>query len=152
MSSSSKKTILRNQGLLNTHPDRVQAPGFLDHDFFDPLDLLQVKYEMLRSVRQGDLSVSQAALLHGFSRPAYYQIYHAFQEHGIAGLLPLKRGPQSAHKLNAQVMEYVDRLRAQEPHIPIPKILEKILGRFSLGVHRRSLEGALKRPKKKPLE
>jgi hypothetical protein len=68
MSSSSKKTILRNQGLLNTHPDRVQAPGFLDHDFFDPLDLLQVKYEMLRSVRQGDLSVSQAARLRGGPR------------------------------------------------------------------------------------
>ena len=152
MSSSSKKTILRNQGLLNTHPHRVQAPGFLEHDFFNPLDLLQVKYEMLRSVRQGDLSVSQAALLHGFSRPAYYQIYHAFQEHGIAGLLPLKRGPQSAHKLNAQVMDYVDRLRARDPHIPVPEILEKIQGRFSLQVHRRSLERALKRPKKKPLE
>ena len=152
MSSSPKETILRKQGLLNSHPDRVQAPGFLDHDFFDPLDLLQVKYEMLRSVIQGDLSVTQAARLHGFSRPAYYQIYHAFQEHGIAGLLPLKRGPQSAHKLNAQVMEYVDRLRAQDPLIPVPEILEKIQGRFSLRVHRRSLERALKRPKKKPLE
>jgi transposase-like protein len=152
MSSSSKKSILRNQGLLNAHPHRVQAPGFLDHGFFDALDLLQVKYEMLRSVRQGDLSVSQAARLHGFSRPAYYQIRHAFQEHGIAGLLPLKRGPRSAHKLNAQVMEYVDQLRAQDPHIPVPKILEKIQQRFSLRIHRRSLERALKRPKKKPLE
>ena len=152
MSSSSKKTILQNQSLLNTHPQRVQAPGFLDHDFFDPLDLLQVKYEMLRSVLQGDLSVTQAARLHGFSRPAYYQIYHAFERHGIAGLLPLKRGPQSAHKLNAQVMEFVDQLRAQAPHVPIPKILEKIRQQFSLRIHRRSLERALGRPKKKPLE
>jgi len=152
MSVSSKETILRKQALLNPHPDRVQAPDFLEHDFFDPLDLLQVKYEMLRSVHQGDLSVSQAARLHGFSRPAYYQIYHAFQEHGIAGLLPLKRGPQSAHKLNAQVMEFVDQLYVQDPHIPLPMILKKIQQRFSLRIHRRSLERALKRPKKKPLE
>ena len=152
MSSSPKETILRKQGLLNSHPDRVQAPGFLDHDFFDPLDLLQVKYEMLRSVSQGDLSVSQTARLHGFSRPAYYQIYHAFEQHGIAGLLPLKRGPQSAHKLTAQVMEFVDHLRDQDPPTPVPEILEKIQQRFSLRIHRRSLERALKRQKKKPLE
>ena len=148
MNPSSKDAILRKQGLLNSHPDRVQAPSFLDHDFFDPLDLLQVKYEMLRCVIQGDLSVTQAARLHGFSRPAYYQIYHAFEQHGIAGLLPLKRGPQSAHKLNAQVMEFVDQLRDQDPHISVPKILEKIQRRFSLQIHRRSLERALTRPKK----
>jgi transposase len=152
MSASSKKTILRNQGLLNAHPDRVQAPGFLDHDFFDSLDLLQVKYEMLRSVRQGDLSVTQADWLHGFSRPAYYQIHHAFEQHGIAGLLPLKRGPQSAHKLNALVMEFVDQLRDEDPHATVPEILEKIQERFSLRIHRRSLERALKRQKKKPHE
>ncbi len=46
----------------------------------------------------------------------------------------------------------VDQLRAQDPHIPVPKILEKIRRQFSLRVHRRSLERALKRPKKKPLE
>ena len=151
MKFSSKKTILQKQGLLNAHPDQVHAPSFLDHDFFDPIDLLQLKYEMLRSVSHDELSVSEAARLHGFSRPAYYQIFHIFQEQGIAGLLPSKRGPQSAHKLNAQVMEFVYQLRISDPQIPIPKILEKIQQRFSLLIHRRSLERAFKRRKKKPL-
>ncbi len=152
MNSPPKETILQKQGLLNPRPDRVQSPNFLDHDFFDSQDLLQVKYEMLRSVLQEDLSVSEAARLHGFSRPAYYQIHRAFQQRGIAGLLPLKRGPQSAHKLNDQVMKFVDQLRTQDPHIPLSKILQKIQQRFSLRIHRRSLERALNRRKKKPLQ
>ena len=150
MTPSSKQSILQNQGLLNPHPNRVQAQSFLNHDFFDPLDLLQLKYEMLRSVNHGELSVSEAARNHGFSRPAYYQIHRAFQEQGIAGLLPSKRGPQSAHKLSAPVMNFVDQLRSKTPKISTPKIQEDIQKRFSISVHRRSLERAMSRQKKKP--
>jgi hypothetical protein len=40
----------------------------LSHEFFDPRDLVQVKYEMLRRVRIDGASVSQAARDFGFSR------------------------------------------------------------------------------------
>lgn len=150
--SSAKSSVLKNQGLLNPHPDNVAAEAFHQHEFFDPLDLLQVKYEMLRCVHAGELSVSQAARLHGFSRPAFYQILHAFQEEGIAGLLPSKRGPREAHKLNARVMDYILELRSSDSHIPVITLLQRIQERFSLRVHRRTLERALKRLKKKRLD
>ena len=46
---------------------------FLRHEFFDPRDLVQVKYEMLRRVRVDGASVSQAARDFGFSRTAFYR-------------------------------------------------------------------------------
>src|SRR4051812_49751372 len=36
------------QGTLNPRADDVRDPAFVDSEFFDPRDLVQVKYEMLR--------------------------------------------------------------------------------------------------------
>jgi hypothetical protein len=47
----SKGESLRHQGVLNPHPQKVADPLFLRGEFFDPRDLVQVKYEMLRRVR-----------------------------------------------------------------------------------------------------
>jgi hypothetical protein len=40
-------------GAVHPHPAAVVDPLFLDSAFFDPNDLVQVKYEMLRSVQVG---------------------------------------------------------------------------------------------------
>ena len=45
-----KGESLRQQGVLNPHPQRVVDPLFLEGGFFDPRDLVQVKYEMLHRV------------------------------------------------------------------------------------------------------
>ena len=45
-----KADALRADGALHPRPRAVQAPLFASHDFFDPRDLVQVKYEMLRQV------------------------------------------------------------------------------------------------------
>jgi hypothetical protein len=66
MKHNPKREILRQTGTLNPRPDRVTDELFADSDFFDPDDLLQVKYEMLRRVRCDDFTVKQAA--HGFAR------------------------------------------------------------------------------------
>ena len=42
-----KQQLLRQSGTLNPHPQDVSHPLFQDGDFFDPHDLIQVKYEML---------------------------------------------------------------------------------------------------------
>ena len=47
----SKGESLRQQGVLNPHPEKVAEPLFHGSEFFDPRDLVQVKYEMLRRVR-----------------------------------------------------------------------------------------------------
>ena len=55
----SKAESLRQQGALNPHPQKVADPVFLRGEFFDPRDLVQVKYEMLRRVRVEGASVTQ---------------------------------------------------------------------------------------------
>jgi hypothetical protein len=52
-----KLRTLQQQGTLNPHPKAVRDDLFLQDDFFDPRDLVQVKYEMLRRVRTEGQSV-----------------------------------------------------------------------------------------------
>ena len=44
-----KRQFLEENGALHRHPDRVRARFFEQLRFFDPLDKVQVKYEMLRA-------------------------------------------------------------------------------------------------------
>jgi len=47
-SRSPKVTALLAEGTFNPAAERVRDPKFREHDFFDPCDLVQVKYELLR--------------------------------------------------------------------------------------------------------
>ena len=59
-----KRQFLEAAGALNPHPARVGAPLFERHRFFDPLDKVQVKYEMLRA-HAVDGETAKAAALAG---------------------------------------------------------------------------------------
>lgn len=143
-----KRSFLREQGTLNAHAKAVRHESFRDNEFFDPEDLLQVKYEMLRQVDVEKQPVSQAAKTFGFSRPSFYQAQAAFQEAGLAGLLPHKRGPRSGHKLTPELMQFVAQLRLAEPTISSPQLAERIAQRFGISVHPRSIDRQLQRQKK----
>ena len=56
--TEAKNARLRQHGALHHFPDEVADPLFHENEFFDPLDLLQVKYEMLRRVRVDQWSVT----------------------------------------------------------------------------------------------
>ena len=73
-----KQIVLRQGGTLNPRPQDVHHPMFQDSDFFDPDDMVQVKYEMLRQVHVDSQPVSQAAREFGFSRPSFYQANSSF--------------------------------------------------------------------------
>src|SRR5215472_4243535 len=94
-----KLAALQQQGTLNPRPKEVRDELFLEDAFFDARDLVQVKYEMLRRVQTDGRSVTDAAAGFGFSRPSFYQALAAFEQDGLAGLVPHKRGPKQAHKL-----------------------------------------------------
>lgn len=143
-----KRSLLRQQGILNPRPEEVQHEDFRNNDFFDSEDLLQVKYEMLRQVDIDKQPVSQAAKAFGFSRPSFYQAQAAFQEAGLAGLLPQKRGPRSGHKLTSEIMQFVMQLRAAEPEISTPQLAQRVAQRFGISVHPRSIDRQLQRQKK----
>src|SRR5260370_21907155 len=114
-SKDAKRRLLRQQGVLHPHPESVTAALFQDSRFFDPSDLIQVKYELLRRVEAEPVPVSRAALEAGLSRPSFYQAQAAIQQSALPGLSPQKPGPHGAHKLTAQVMNFPDRERASQP-------------------------------------
>ena len=86
--SDDKVRALRQYNSLNPHPERVRDESFLSNTFFDPRDLVQVKYEMLRRVRKDGLTVSESAARFGMSRPTWYQAQRAWQAGGLPALLP----------------------------------------------------------------
>jgi transposase len=144
-----KLATLRQQGTLNPRSRAVTDPLFVQGSFFDPRDLVQVKYEMLRRVQSESHSVTGAATAFGFSRPSFYQALEAFQEHGIAGLVPHKRGPKQAHKLTDEVLAFLVETRQKEPSLQAPELVRLIQERFGTKVHPRSIERSLLRHPKK---
>jgi transposase len=144
-----KLQALRQQACLNPRPDRVHDEVFHDSEFFDTHDLVQVKYEMLRRVQKDGHPVSQAAATFGFSRPSFYQAQAAFEQAGLAGLIPHKRGPKQGHKLTQEVVEFIRQRRQEDPALPTLALVDLIEERFQIVVHPRSIERGLARHQKK---
>ena len=144
-----KREALRQQGTLNPRPGEVIDKLFAEDSFFDPRDLVQVKYEMLRRVQSEHQSVSEAAAAFGFSRPSFYQAQSAFEQDGLAGLVPHKRGPKRAHKLTEEVLTFIVETRQQDRSVRPGDMARLIHHRFGTTVHPRSIERALLRHQKK---
>ena len=135
-----RQQALRAQGATHPRPEAVTDPLFRDSAFFDPNDLMQVKYEMLRSVQQEERSVVEAAQASGLSRPAFYVTQELFQREGLPGLLPRKRGPKRPHKLNdetlaalAQEIQEAGRMLKGE------ELAALLVQRFGVEAHPRSI-------------
>ena len=75
-----KVRALLEEGTLNSEPGKVRDAKFRDGEFFDPRDIVQVKYEMLRRVSVENVSVTSATEEYGVSRPTYYQTKASFEE------------------------------------------------------------------------
>jgi len=146
--SAKKKKNLTQSGTLNPNAEKVTDELFQDEGFFDQFDLLQVKYEMLRRVEKDNQTISNAAKTFGFSRRHFYEIQKQYVTGGIFGLMPEKRGPKSAHKIDDAVMKFIlesiDGNSTLKAHA-LSVLVEK---QFQLKVHPRSIERAITRKKK----
>ena len=137
---------LKARGALHSHPQDVTEALFRDSAFFDPHDVVQVKYEMLRRVRTETASVSEAAADFGFSRPAFYQARAAFTREGLPGLLPRKRGPKQPHKLTDDVLAVLATARTDDGRVPRATELAALVKRqFGIVAHPRSIERSVRR-------
>jgi len=143
-----KAEALREQGALHPHPEAVKDELFLESEFFDPRDLVMVKYEMLRQARVEGQSITQAAAAFGLSRVTFYEAQAAFAEGGLPGLIPKRRGPKGAHKLTDELLTFLDQERAQDKTLRAPALADKVQERFGISVHPRSIERALARRQK----
>ncbi len=144
-----KSKTLREDRCLNRRPEAVRDLLFQGSAFFDPRDLVQVKYEMVRRVQVEKRTVSAAADDFGFSRPSFYQAQAALEREGMAGLVPRKRGPHGGHKLTEEVVVFLEQERAAKASCSARDLAALVRERFGLAVHPRSVERALERRAKK---
>jgi len=141
-----KAEALREKGALHRHPEAVKDEPFQSHPFFDPRDLVQVRYEMLRRHRVDERAVKEVASTFGVSRQAFYETESAFEHDGVAGLLPRHKGPKRAHKCTDEVLDFVEAWRQSASQEQVDAAVFK---RFGIRVNPRSIERALARRKKK---
>jgi len=141
--SDEKLALLRQFHTLHPHPDQVQDPLFTSGSpFFDPRDLVQVKYELLRRVWVDGYSVTHATSLFALSRPTFYAAQTSWEQAGIVGLLPEPTGPRHAHKLTAELM---GQLQSLAKTLSPPQLAQWVQEEHHLTVHPRSIERALAR-------
>jgi transposase len=130
---------------LNPRPEAVRDERFLGSEFFDPRDLVQVKYEMVRRVRVEGGTVSGSVASFGFSRPSFYEAAAALDAGGLPALVPARPGPRRAHKLNDEVVAFAQERMAADPSVRAADLVDAIAERFGIRVHPRSVERALAR-------
>jgi transposase len=147
--SDPKCASLRAHASLNPHPEQVSDALFQVHPFFDPRDLVQVKYEMLRRVRVTGQPVGSTAAAFGFSRVRLNQLRKRFEMEGLAGLLPQGKGPRRAHKLTEEVLTFIQERLKAEPEMRTADLPQCVAKQFGISVHLRSIERALVRRRKK---
>ena len=138
-----KAAALIEEGTLNPLAEKVGDPKFHQSEFFDPRDVVQVKYEMLRRVSVDSVSVTDATDEYGVSRPTYYQARANFGTGGIAGLVPRKRGPRGPHKLQGEILAFLEKQHVAGEPIRARELAKAIREEFSVEVHPRTIERAL---------
>jgi transposase len=140
MSTAMRLKALAAARLLHPDPAVVTAPLFAGRrPFFLAADKVQVKYEMLRAHVVDGLNVSEAAVSHGYSRPAYYLVADSFAEAGMLGLLDERRGRRGPLKLNAEILAFI---RSADPNWSSAALAQAIVRRFAVSLHRRTIERA----------
>ncbi|MDX2447232.1 MAG: helix-turn-helix domain-containing protein [Desulfobacterales bacterium] len=150
MATKEKKQMLKEQGSLNRQPDKVIDSIFRNNPFFDSDDVAQVKYEMVRQVCCEGITVSEAAKNFGMSRPTVYLAREAIEREGLLGLAPKKGGPQTRHKLTAEVMTFICERKEEDKSVNSQTLARMVQDQFMVSVHPRSIERALAVEKKTP--
>lgn len=140
-----KEQALRAARALNPRPEAVVDPSFASSEFLDARDLVQVRYEMVRRVREEGETVSAAASAFGFSRPSWYAAAAALDDAGLPGLVPTRPGPRRAHKLSEEIVTFLRAAREEDPSVRAPELARRVEDAFGVRVHPRSVERALAR-------
>ena len=140
---------MREHGCLYRQPETITDPLFQGSDFFDPKDVVQVKYEMLRRVKADGHTVSHASASFGFSRPSFYQAREAFVAEGLPGLVPKKRGPRGGHKVTPKVRRFIEQARGRDATLGGRRLAELVQRRLGVTLHPRTIERACHQRSKK---
>jgi transposase len=144
-----KARFLANHLALHPCPERLRDTLFQQGGFFDPRDLVQVRYEMLRRHLVERRPVTEIIQDFGVSRQMFYVLLRRFQQKGLSGLLPRKRGPKGAHKCTDAILAFVVVRRQESPGRSAKELAEDVGKKFGVQLHPRTLERRLSRLGKK---
>ena len=146
-----KREFLKAARAWNEHAHRVTSPLFQQSDFFDALDKVQVKYEMLRAAFVDDVPVSHASRQFGYSRESFYTASDLFRDKGVVGLVDGKRGSKQPRKLTAEAQQFLEDEILKDPAMSSGELAKRLAEELSIDVHRRSVERFRRERKKKLL-
>jgi len=138
--NESKKIFLEQEGLLNAKPERVSHPLFETLDFFDPFDLPQVRYEMIRSARVEKLPVAGACKLFGFSREYFYKLERDFMARGYVALLGSTMGRRPILALNQEIVNFIVHRKMEQTGLSGERLRQEIQELYKVDCSRRTVE------------
>ena len=138
--AENKKKFLEQEGLLNQKPERVSHPLFETLDFFDPFDLPQVRYEMIRAARVEKNTVAEACKLFGFSREYFYRLERAFMSRGYVALLGSTMGRRPIIALNQEVVNFIVHRKIEENQLSGENLRKEIKRLYNVDCSRRTVE------------
>ena len=126
---------------LHQSPEQVRDERFLQEDgFFDPKDIVQVKYELLRTCQVEEVDVTAACARFGFSRTTYYKVYDAFLRGGIPALMGRPRGRPKPIKVNELVLGYLISEKAKNPRLPAAEMVAPLRQRYQVELSERMIQ------------
>lgn len=91
-----------------------------------PEDEIALKFAMLVEGRCEGLGPSKAARKYGYSKQHYFQLLHAYEELGCAGLQSKPRGPKRNYRRTDEVVRQVIRHRFLDPDASAEVIAQKL--------------------------
>lgn len=138
--TESKKKFLQQEGLLNPKPERVSHPLFETLGFFDPFDLPQVRYEMIRTARVENISVAKACNLFGYSREYFYKLERTFMARGYVSLLGSTMGRRPLIALNQEVVNFIVHRKIEKPKLSGENLRQEIRRLYNVHCSRRTVE------------
>lgn len=138
--TKNKKDFLSKEGIMNPKPERVSNPLFHTKDFFDPFDLPQVQYEMLRIARVENYSVTEACRQFGFSREYFYRLERDFMERGYVSLLRSPMGRRPIIALNQEIVNFIAHRKIEDSSLSGEALRMEILRLYKIDCSRRTVE------------
>lgn len=140
-----KKERLASGSMLHPDVTKVASTLVAQNPFFDPADIAQMKYEMLRCAEVEGCPVTEATRRFGLSRVSFYQARERYEAEGLLGLLPRRKGPAGGHKLTGEVLQFIREHMATQSPVPTWNELSRLVEKqFGTKVHPRSIQRRLR--------
>jgi hypothetical protein len=133
--------LLRRARCLHRTPERVQDERFTQQpDFFDPKDIVQVKYELLRRCKVEGRDVASICLDFGFSRTTYYKVQQAFLGGGLPALMGQPRGRLKPIKVTDVVRGDLIAEKAKNPKLSAREMVLALKERYHVQLSERMIQ------------